>query len=291
MAYRDSLVNIETNKRIAELEIEYETEKKDRLLAENQLKIAKRERQLALLGGGVVILILIGFGGYKYQQMRHRQQQKELELRNQLKQAEYEQEIAGQKLRISRELHDNIGSQLTFLISSLDNLGYRMEEDHLKNRLDDLGDFGRSTLDELRNTVWAVKHENAGLEALLMKLNELKRHFGDHKNGIALQIHDDLQKPVEMSSTQMLNLLRITQEAPQNAVKHAEASQVTISIHSDVEEFRLTISDDGSGFNLEEKSRGNGLANMRQRCEEAGGEFNLKSDEDGTTISCIFSRK
>lgn len=290
VAYRDSLVNIETNERIAELEIEYETEKKDRMLAENRLNIARRERQVALLGGGIIILLLVGIGGYKYQQMRHRQQQKELELRNQLKQAEYEQEIADEKLRISRELHDNIGSQLTFLISSLDNLGYRMEEDDLKSRLDDLGDFGRSTLNELRNTVWAVKHENAGLDALLMKFNELKRHFGDHKNGINLQIEDDLQEPVEMSSTQMLNLLRITQEALQNAVKHAEASEIVVSVQSDSRGFSLTVADDGSGFNPDEKSRGNGLANMRQRCEEAGGEFRIDSGETGTTIACTFQK-
>jgi tetratricopeptide (TPR) repeat protein len=59
-AFKDSLVNFQTNERIAALEIEYETEKKDRLLAENQLKIAERNRQITLLVIGVIIVLTAG---------------------------------------------------------------------------------------------------------------------------------------------------------------------------------------------------------------------------------------
>jgi tetratricopeptide (TPR) repeat protein len=59
-AFKDSLVNLQTNERIAALEIEYETEKKDRLIAENQLKIAKRNRQIILLVGAVIIVLVAG---------------------------------------------------------------------------------------------------------------------------------------------------------------------------------------------------------------------------------------
>lgn len=287
-AYRDSLVNVQTHARIAALEIEYETEKKDRLIAQNQLQIAARDRQVILLAGAVIILAIAGMGIYRFQRLKRRQIRSELELRNRLKQAEFEQHIADEKLRISRELHDNIGAQLTFLIGSLDNLAYRAPAGDLGERLATVSGFGRDTLNELRHTVWAMKHEGEGFAALAMKLNELKRQFAETGQPLDLEIDPTLAASTTLSSIQMLNLFRIAQEAVQNAVKHAGATRIRVGLAQVEGGFRLTVSDDGGGFDVAAVDHVGGLTNMRQRCLEAGGEFGMRSGATGTVVSCTM---
>lgn len=289
-AYKDSMLNLQTAKHIAALEIEYETEKKERLLAQQALKIAARNRQLFLMGGAVILLLIAAGVAYKYQHMKRVQLQRELELKTRLKQAEYEQQMAEEKLRISRELHDNIGSQLTFIISSLDNLIYGAS-DKMNQRLRKLTQFGRRTLKELRNTVWAMKAENEGLDALLMKLNETRRQLNETCQRIHMEIDNQIEEPIQLNSEQMLNLLRITQEALQNAMKHSVATHLIVQLSSDDGHFRMAIRDDGGGFDPASANKGNGLSNMRQRCESAGGRLIIRGENGGTEILCEFPRK
>jgi signal transduction histidine kinase len=287
MAYNDSMVNVETNRRIAELETEFESEKKDRQLAEFQLKLVKHNRLQIIMVGLIVILILGVFGLYKYQQLKRRQIQRESEIRNQLKQKEYEQKFTDEKLRIARELHDNIGSQLTFLIGSLDTIHY-YDGGILKNRLTSLRDFTKKTLNELRNTVWAMKQESSGVEALLIRLNELKSQMNEYIPRISLEIRSEVNGAVSLSSEKMLNLFRISQEAVQNAVKHSDATRISINIKAENAKLYLSIWNNGSGFDLSKVTHGSGLAHMQQRCQACKGQFNIVSDQTGTEVQCVF---
>jgi signal transduction histidine kinase len=287
-AYRDSLDNVETKARIAELEIEFQTEKKDRQIAENKLAIEERSRQVVLLVGAVIILFFAGVAVARYQHLKRKQLKREMELRGLLRRAEFQERMTGEKLRISRELHDNIGAQLTFLISSLDNLSHGMAEGETAQKLDDISTFGRTTLDELRQTVWAMKHEGEGLEALELKLNEMKRQCAGSGRQLVLDIkHDDDASPA-MSSVKMLSLYRIAQEAVQNAVKHAGVERVSVRLEATAEQLLLSIVDDGPGFDESAVRHSGGLVNMKQRCVEAGGQFNLTTGSSGTEITCLF---
>ena len=87
---------------------------------------------------------------------------------------------------------------------------------------------------------------------------------------------------------ELLNLYRVIQEAVQNTLKYAEASSIKIHFEESEGGIRLVISDNGKGISPE-TSDGNGLRNMRYRCEQIGGTFELKSMKDeGTVISCTF---
>ncbi len=287
-SYRDSLDTVETSSRIAELEIEFESEKKDRLLAENQLAIEARSRQLMIMAGLAVLLLAAAATTYRYQLLKRRQIQREMKLREKLKRSEYEQRMADEKLRISRELHDNIGSHMTFLVSSMDNLALMTDEATVKTKLDSISEFGRTTLSELRNTVWAMRHGDGGFPVLKNKLNELKRQCSQAGHVFELDVDGVRDVSGGLSSACMLNLYRIAQEAVQNSIKHSGTKKVIVRLEVVNNKAILSVEDSGQGFVESELSRVSGLDNMKHRCQEVGGQFSLTSNNGGTCVSCQF---
>ncbi len=287
--FNDSLVNIQTNQRIAELQIEYEAEKKDRQIAENLLKLKLSNTRNYILTGVVLTLLILIFVIYKYQALKRDRIRQELELTNRIKQAEFEQSIAQEKLRISRELHDNIGSQLTFMISSMDNLSYLKSPAEVQQRVSDLGVFGRTTLAELRNTVWAMRHEEGSLDALILKLNELRLQIINHVRQLEVEIQNQVTRPLSLSSMQLLNLYRIFQEAFQNTLKHTAASRITLLIAEGEDRLMMKYTDNGNGFDKSLIQPGSGLSIMEQRCTESGGKFTIGSSPAGTEIAIEIS--
>jgi len=287
-AHRDSLFSVESSSRIAALEIEFETEKKDRLLAENRLAMAARHRTILILVAVLVVLMAGAVGVVRYQILKRRQLRKEMQLRGRLRRVEYHQRMADEKLRISRELHDNIGAQLTFLTSSLDNLSHQSSGFEFKQNLDDLSDFGRDTLVELRQTVWAMKNEDEGFDALVAKFQELKRQCSATGRKIEIEVARERDCHVDLSSGRLLNLFRIAQEAVQNAIKHTKGHPVCLLLSMSNQGLVLIVSDTGPGFSEKEIDHLGGVVNMRHRCVESGGEFDLQSDVSGTKITCRF---
>lgn len=285
--YKDSIDNFETNSKVAQLEIAYETEQKNKLIAQNQFDLKSKTQQLTFTLVTLILLVFIIFAVYKYQQQKRKRVVKEIEYKNQLHNAELEKKIVEEKLNISRELHDNIGSQLTFIISSLDNLTYSEKSNTIVPRLNTIKSFSKDALLDLRNTIWAMKHEDGDLEILIMKLNEMIQKLNLSLNGVSIKLENSIQKSIKLSSTQMLNLFRIVQESIQNSVKHSSANEIKITIEKIVNGFEIKITDNGKGFVVDQLNNGNGIDNIISRGEQAGGKCNIVSNKNGTSVSCI----
>lgn len=283
---KDSLDNLQIRTRIAQLEIAYETQKKDRIITENQLKLQTKEQQLIFALSSLILLIVIFIGVYKYQQLKKKKELTELEFKAKIKNAEMEKKLSDEKLRISRELHDNIGSQLTFIISSLDNILYKNSISESRNSINVIKEFGRNALTDLRNTIWAMKQQNGTIETLSLKVNELVSKLNESINNISIELQNKVQSDLYLSSTQMLNLYRIIQEALQNAIKHSDASIIEINFFRNNSDLILLVSDNGKGFDTQKKQTGNGIENMKRRCSEIGGELFIESNSLGTKIKC-----
>ena len=286
--YKDSILNTETNQKIAELEIKFETGKKDKELSESKFKLKEQRGQIIFVVSISIILLVISIGIYRFQRYKRKQIRKELELKNQLAKVEYENKISDEKIRISRELHDNIGSHLTFMISSIDNLTYRSKDEKHIATLNKLSSFGRNTLNELRQTIWAMKNDKSSLKQLVLKLNEFKKQI---ITNIEIQITNNSNSEIILSSTQALNLFRVVQEAIQNTIKYAEANKIEVIFTDTDNGIQLTIKDNGKGFDISTAQMGNGISNMKFRCKEAGALFSLLSNESGTSITCSLPFK
>jgi signal transduction histidine kinase len=95
---------------------------------------------------------------------------------------------------------------------------------------------------------------------------------------------------VPMSQSAKVNFFRITQEALNNALKHAKARTISVQLNVSRDVIRLSVEDDGSGMTVSNRSSinsGNGLINMRDRAEVMGGQFNVESDDHRGTLVTV----
>jgi tetratricopeptide (TPR) repeat protein len=180
IAVKDSILNEKNAAIITEAETKYETEKKENEILKQRAQLAEKDlevrRKNTLVFGGFGLAMLLGLLGYlvyNQQKLKNRQLQKEGELQAALAQIETQNKLQEQRLRISRDLHDNIGAQLTFIISSLDNLKYGFKDmsEKLFLKLNGISSFTTQTIYELRDTIWAMNKENISFEDLQARIS------------------------------------------------------------------------------------------------------------------------
>ncbi len=293
-AFRDSTSTIETKNKVAELEIKYDTEKKENQILQQRAQLAEKDLEVRrkntfIFGslGVALILGLIGYLLYSQQKLKNRQLQKEGELKSALAKIETQNQLQEQRLRISRDLHDNIGAQLTFIISSIDNLKYGFTDisEKLGNKLSNISSFTSQTIFELRDTIWAMNKESISFEDLQARIANFIEHA---KNASAhtkfsFNIKDNVDQTHVFTSVQGMNIYRIIQESVNNALKYASAEKIEVNISKENEQYRVEILDNGKGFDPASIEMGNGLNNMKKRAREIGGEFDFISQKNGGT--------
>lgn len=293
-AYR-TMITERKEAALAEFGIVHETEKKEKLLAENRLKLLEKESEvtqrnslLVLMG---VLVLFIGFVGFfisRQQKMRNRQLAQEHELKSAIDRIETQNKLQKQRLEISRDLHDNIGSQLTFIISSVDNLKYAFDltDSKLDKKLDGISTFARDTIVELRDTIWAMNHSAISFEDLMARVMNFIEKAREADTGIDFKFNvDEALGSIRLSSLVGMNIYRAIQEAVNNAMKYSGASAVSIDISDVGETIAIQIADNGSGFDLLSVEKGNGLQNMEKRMAEVGGLFSIDPNSgNGTRI-------
>ncbi|SDH98138.1 ATP-binding protein [Winogradskyella thalassocola] len=291
---KDSLLNIGTNSKIAELEIEYQTEKKEKELlehradlAEKELDLSKKNNYILGLSALAIVLMLLGYLIYNQQKLKNRQLKKENELKDALIKIETQSKLQEQRLRISRDLHDNIGAQLTFIISSLDNLkyGFKLPE-KLSQKLVHISEFTTTTIYELRDTIWAMNKNEITFEDLQIRISNFidTANLAAHNISFHLHIDDNVDKEAVFSSVEGMNIYRIIQEAINNALKYAEAKNINLSIKEIDDKLEIVISDNGKGFDETTVELGNGIQNMKKRATEINGILIIESNEGKGTI-------
>lgn len=298
-AFKDQLINEQSNKTIAQLEIQFDTEKKEKEIALQNARINKHlaeveQRNTILIGLSIAFILLIVLAILIYRQQRYKQDRlrEENRLKDAIAEEQTKNKLQEERLRISRELHDNIGSQLTFLTSSMDNMKYITKEEKVTTKLTDLTSFTRSTIGQLRDTIWAMNKGDITTEDLQGRLLNYIEEARKTVNSVEFNFSNNVvSSGITFSATQGVNLFRIVQESINNALKYALPSIIEVDFSVNELAVEITISDDGIGFKQDEITYGNGLKNMEQRAIEIGAKFTLTSEKDkGTKISVVFQK-
>lgn len=288
-ALKDSLINQETNSKIAELEVKFDTNEKEKQLLQKQAEVETSRIKFSVAIVFAILASIIGFLFYRQQRLKNKQQHQEFELKSAMAQIESQNKLQEQRLSISRDLHDNIGAQLTFIISSLENTKFGIPnlETAVEKRLDKISDFTRNTIVELRDTIWAMNKADFTMEDLSSRIFNFIEHAQSANQNILFNFSiDEKLKKLKFSSLVGVNLYRTIQESVNNAMKYANAHHIVINAEKFQEGLKIEIKDDGKGFDTEKVDVGNGLLNMKKRMEEIGGNFVIHSEiGKGTSIN------
>jgi len=290
---KDQLLGETVVKETAELEARYQTAKKEKLLIEKEAEAQHKNYLLIGISALTLFVALLGMLIYRQQKIRNKQQKQEFQLKSAIAQIETQNQLQEQRLNISRDLHDNIGAQLTFIISSVDNIKYAFDIQNTKldNKLKSISNFTQSTIVELRDTIWAMNSDEITFEDLRARILNFIEKAKDAREEIDFQFAIDVSlNELKLSSVAGMNIYRTIQEAVNNAIKYAEASEISIDVKRTENKIAISIRDNGIGFDPASIEKGNGLINMEKRIEAIGGIVKLISDfKTGTTVSLLIN--
>ncbi|MEC4004731.1 sensor histidine kinase [Flavobacterium sp. SUN052] len=292
---QDKIIEETVQRQTNEFEAKYQSTKKEKQLLEKEIEIENSRNKLIAVTSIAFFIGLIGFLIYRQQKLKNKQQEQEYELKTAISQIETQNKLHEQRLSISRDLHDNIGAQLTFVISSIDNLkfGNKITDNKVNSQLTKISDFTKSTIIELRDTIWAMNTNEFTYEDLHSRILNFIEKAKSAKDGITFKFNiDERLKAVKFSSVIGINLYRTIQEAVNNAIKYADCKEISVDVVKENNQIKIEIKDNGEGFDLETIDFGNGLYNMQKRIEEVGGICEIKSEvSKGTTITILLTKK
>lgn len=291
---KDSLFVNEKTKTIFELETKYQTEKKEKLILAQKAEADHKNNLLWGVSTLAFFIALTGFLIYRQQKLKNKQQDQEFQLKSAIQTIESQNKLHEQRLNISKDLHDNIGAQLTFIISSVDNIKYAFDitNPKLNSKLNGITNFTKDTIVELRDTIWAMNHSEISFEDLKSRIFNFIEKAKESKENIDFIFTIDEQlNEVKFSSVVGMNVYRTVQEAINNAMKHANATQINIRIKNDKDQISIQILDNGDGFDVETVTKNNGLNNMENRIASINGNFKLESNPAmGTKIVILLNK-
>ncbi|SRR5579875_1326487 len=191
--------------------------------------------------------------------------------------------IIDERQRLARDLHDSVKQQLfvlTLLVTSArDSIG---ADAPVASTLNEAAQIASQMSQELVGLIRALRPISLESKGLAVALRELAASWS-HSTGIALteQIPDHLPTSVAIEDT----LYRVAQEALANVARHSGATAATLEVTLGAEAIRLTVTDNGHGFDLAQAAgAGVGLNSMRERLAALGGSLHTESSPNGTRI-------
>ena len=277
----------DNSKHIAELETKYQTAQKEKLILQQQAESKQKNIWLILISS----IAIIGFLLFRQQRLKSRQQKEQALLENELLQEQSNFKIQEQRLEISRELHDSVGSQLTFIISILDNLKNAPVklENAIEKKIDNLSGYANNSISELRDTIWALNTDNLTISELETRILNFVKEASESVETIDFDFKNSTVTNYQLTSKQGINLFRVVQESVNNAVKHSKANKINIILYEVENQLSIKIQDNGQGFDYEEKRKKSyGLTNLQNRIKELNGNFELITNDTGTIINCTI---
>jgi signal transduction histidine kinase len=201
--------------------------------------------------------------------------------------------IVEERNRLARELHDSVSQKLFGLVLSAEAATTLLgrDDDAAGEQVARLGELAQAALAELRELIFELRPaslEDEGLAATLRKQVDMMRRL--HGREIELRIAGGAKCAPEYEA----EVLRVAQEALNNALRHAEAERIELRMEARDGRLVVTVADDGIGFDPDApgvRSRRLGLTSMEERARALGGTLAVVSRPgEGTTVTLEVPR-
>ena len=198
----------------------------------------------------------------------------------QIKEIERQIAIEKERLRISKDMHDEVGASLT-RISILSELAKKQQNEPARTQqiVDQISEISGNVVDEMSEIIWAMNPRNDTLDCFSSYIRQYASNYLESAGIDEKFLFPDEIPPRPMSSELRRNLFLVIKEALHNIVKHSGAETVNLFLLFDHNILTIEITDNGKGFVPGNKTgTGNGLINMRKRMEDIGGTFEISSE-------------
>lgn len=292
VACRDSVYNQQSLQSLLALKAQEDVDKKDNEIAlletENKLQKALSEKRSQGRNFAYLLTALLFIAG-TYGYFRFKKQTK----------IKAGQKLLKERLAISQDLHDSIGSTLSSVsvYSQVAKIhGANNEYEEMNELLEKISKASGETVAEMNDIVWAINPRNDNMEKILERMVSFSGPLAAARN-IHFNLHYD--QPVlllQLDMDKRKNFYLIFKEVITNAIKYSGAAELTANIYTAGKQLILSVKDNGIGFNVENEMAGNkltlsgyGLHNMHKRAKELNGQLTINSSAvNGTEVILAF---
>jgi len=317
---KDSVLNDQVKGKLAAYTFEQKMELLNNEKQIQQVQLQKERLLKNILIGGVIVLFLLGI--IIFRNIILKRKNEKLNLENKLKEQQFASEHAkaefqlqatglemqalrallNERLRISRELHDDIGSTLGSISIYSEVAKKRTEKNENTNEvLSKIGIASRELIDKMSDIVWSLNPNNESFEQLQNRMMTFAAMILSPRNIQYDFIADEELKKMQFTGEQRKNIFLIFKEALHNVVKYADCNKVSITLFAKTNSLVMTIKDNGKGFNTStirmnetfqaehESLGGNGIKNMHARADDMDAKLCISSGiNEGTTVQLIL---
>ncbi len=191
--------------------------------------------------------------------------------------------------RISRDMHDDLGSGIT-KIAILSEVAKTQltETDKVKVQLENISTTAREMVDNLQDIVWMLNPKNDTLESLAAYIREYALKFFEPFENTVLCNYPDEIPLIKLTEEQRRNIFLVLKECFNNVAKHAWCNTITLNLTKQDNKINFIITDDGKGFDVNNtRLFGNGIQNIKNRMEQVAGNYSITSQPGKGTKTAI----
>ncbi|HNP24517.1 MAG TPA: sensor histidine kinase [Panacibacter sp.] len=288
-SYKDSIYKTESSRQVEELSAKYETAEKEKQIQQQQFEIASRNYWIIAISALMILGALLTYSFYRrYQLKQQARLQREIQTQQEMATKAIIEAEEKERKRIAGDLHDGVGQMMSAAkmnLSAIENsISFSSEEQ--KTNFDKVVTLIDDSCKEVRN----VSHNMMPNALIKSGLASAVREFTDkiNKNSLVINLSTEGLDQRFDANTETV-LYRIIQECVNNVIKHAQASELDISLIKDEEGISATIEDNGRGFVVAEASafKGIGLQNIKSRVEFLKGSVEWNSAPGSGTLVAI----
>ncbi|MGE1164862.1 response regulator [Peribacillus simplex] len=195
--------------------------------------------------------------------------------------------LAEERSRLSRELHDTVGHAYNSIIMGMETLRPELTNEMGIQRLDSLLEMGRKSIEEVRGYLHQMESPQQSL-SLVQSLQKLEDEFQEHAQvDVSFRVFGE---EYQLSRQAKMAFIRCLQESLTNAVRHGQATEITVSLQFEQQYTRLEVHDNGRG--TEEWREGFGMNAMKERAMNLQGQVSVYTNSgDGTLVACTLPRQ
>lgn len=278
-----SFINADRSSQLAEMQIKYETEKKEgqiKLLVQNskirKLKIQEQALQIQkrnyfIMGFLLLFAAVLGTGYFW---------KRSITFKNQLATEKIIRDTEEQeRLRIAKDIHDDLGSGLS-KINFLSEIIFQKSEaiPEIRSNSESVKETATKMIENMRDLIWALNPDNTTLPNLLARIREYTTDYlEDYPIDLRYEFPNQIPK-ADINKEAHREIFMVVKETLNNIAKHAKASRVCLKLELANKNFILDIKDNGIGFQATQQYNGKGLRNMKSRMELLNGTWEIKSE-------------